>query len=63
MLGSPYRAPLSQAILKLHEANRLLILKNRWWKEKRGGGACKVNSVRFFGINIFPSSFLFFELG
>jgi len=39
--GSPYRAPLSQAILKLHETNRILILKNRWWKEKRGGGACK----------------------
>lgn len=42
-LGSPYRAALSQAILKLQETNRLLILKKRWWQEKRGGGACKVS--------------------
>lgn len=39
----PYRAALSQAVLKLQETNRLKILKNRWWKEKRGGGACKVS--------------------
>ncbi|XP_032790934.2 glutamate receptor ionotropic, kainate 2 [Daphnia magna] len=39
--GSPYRAAISQAVLKLQETNRLLILKSRWWKEKRGGGACK----------------------
>jgi len=34
---------MNEAILKLQETNRLLILKNRWWKEKRGGGRCKVN--------------------
>lgn len=45
LLGSPYRAAISQAILKLQETNRLLILKSRWWKEKRGGGACKVSHI------------------
>ena len=40
--GSPYQADLNQAILKLQETNRLLILKNKWWREKRGGGLCKV---------------------
>ena len=35
--GSPYQSELSQAVLKLQETNRLLILKNKWWKEKRGG--------------------------
>ncbi|XP_065566794.1 glutamate receptor ionotropic, kainate 2-like [Artemia franciscana] len=39
--GSPYRSIMNEAILKLQETNRLLILKNRWWKEKRGGGRCK----------------------
>ena len=42
--GSPYRAALSQAVLKMQETNRLLILKNKWWREKRGGGLCKVIS-------------------
>ena len=32
--GSPYRIPISSAILQLQEAGRLHILKNRWWKEK-----------------------------
>ena len=55
-IGSPYRAPLSQAILKLHETNRLLILKNRWWKEKRGGGACKVNHSVFYSFDLKKNS-------
>ena len=41
--GSPYRAALSQAVLKMQETNRLIILKNKWWKEERGGGNCKVS--------------------
>lgn len=40
--GSPYRAALSQAVLKMQETNRLLILKKKWWQQMRGGGACKV---------------------
>jgi ionotropic glutamate receptor len=42
--GSPYLTELSQAVLKMQETNRLLILKNKWWREKRGGGLCKVIS-------------------
>ena len=42
-LGSPYRMPISSAILKLQESGRLHVLKRRWWKEKRGGGQCPVS--------------------
>lgn len=31
---------MSQAILKLQESGELLILKDRWWKQKKGGGQC-----------------------
>ncbi|CAG2111798.1 unnamed protein product [Medioppia subpectinata] len=37
---SPFRMPLSQAILQLQESGVLLILKERWWKQKKGGGQC-----------------------
>lgn len=37
---SIYRTPLSQAILKLQESGVLQTLKDKWWKQKRGGGAC-----------------------
>ncbi len=37
---SPYRKLFSQAILKLRERGELLILKERWWKQKKGGGQC-----------------------
>lgn len=39
-LSLEYRAKLSEAILSLQESGVLHILKNRWWREKRGGGAC-----------------------
>ena len=32
---SPYRTPLSQAILQLQESGVLHTLKDRWWKQKR----------------------------
>ena len=38
--GSPFRVPISSAILRLQEKGRLHVLKNRWWKERRGGGQC-----------------------
>jgi ABC-type amino acid transport substrate-binding protein len=38
--GSPYRIPISSAILQLQEKGRLHVLKERWWKERRGGGQC-----------------------
>jgi hypothetical protein len=40
---SPYRTAISGAILKLQEEGKLHMLKTRWWKEKRGGGACRVS--------------------
>ena len=42
-LGSPYRTPISSAILKLQESGQLHVLKRKWWKQKRGGGQCAVS--------------------
>lgn len=39
----PYRDVLSQAILELQEQGVLTKMKTKWWKEKRGGGACSVS--------------------
>lgn len=39
-LKRPYRTLLSEGILHLQETGMLHILKNRWWKERRGGGTC-----------------------
>jgi ABC-type amino acid transport substrate-binding protein len=41
--GSPYRTPISSAILRLQEAGKLHELKTKWWKIKRGGGKCAVS--------------------
>lgn len=38
--NSPYRQPMSESILQLQEEGKLTVMKNKWWKEKRGGGAC-----------------------
>lgn len=38
-----YRTKLSEAILSLQESGKLEVLKNRWWKEKHGGGACDID--------------------
>ncbi|KAL9891638.1 glutamate receptor ionotropic, kainate 2 isoform X3 [Glossina fuscipes] len=38
--NSPYRDVLSQAVLELQEQGVLVKMKTKWWKEKRGGGAC-----------------------
>lgn len=39
---SPYRTPMTNAILQLQEGGRLHILKEKWWKRMRGGGQCEV---------------------
>ena len=44
---SPYLRPLSQAILKLQESGILHSLKDKWWKQKRGGGACADDGKMF----------------
>jgi hypothetical protein len=40
---STYRNQLSSAVLKLQESGKLAKMKNRWWKEERGGGRCAVS--------------------
>lgn len=41
--NSPYRTPITNAILKLQEGGKLHLLKEKWWKVMRGGGKCEVN--------------------
>ena len=48
---SPFRNPLSHAILKLHENGVLLSLKERWWKQKKGGGQCAEESKKSSSVN------------
>ncbi|CAG2171561.1 unnamed protein product, partial [Oppiella nova] len=48
---SPYRNPLSHAILKLHENGVLLQLKDRWWKQKKGGGQCAEETKKSSSVN------------
>ena len=50
-LGSPYRTPISSAILKLQENGGLHGLKRKWWKEERGGGQCPVSRIYKIIIN------------
>ncbi|XP_021362769.1 glutamate receptor ionotropic, kainate 2-like isoform X3 [Mizuhopecten yessoensis] len=38
---SPYRDPISNAILKLQEDQEIHKMYNTWWKEKYGGGKCQ----------------------
>jgi hypothetical protein len=40
---SIFRNQLSTAVLKLQESGKLAKMKNRWWKEERGGGKCVVS--------------------
>ncbi|XP_076630842.1 kainate-type ionotropic glutamate receptor subunit 1D isoform X3 [Colletes latitarsis] len=44
--NSPYRTAISGAILKLQEEGKLHLLKTRWWKEKRGGGSCRDETLK-----------------
>ncbi|KAJ9588777.1 hypothetical protein L9F63_017936 [Diploptera punctata] len=39
--NSTYRNQLSTTVLKLQESGKLSKMKNRWWKEERGGGKCE----------------------
>merc|ERR1711892_1523233 len=39
-LDSIHRKPINQALLKLESEGTLKKLKTKWWKQKRGGGAC-----------------------
>lgn len=50
--NSPYRTTISGAVLRLQEEGKLHILKTRWWKEKRGGGSCRVRNNLFFYLHM-----------
>jgi len=39
--NSPYRTPITSAILQLQEGGKLHLLKEKWWKRMRGGGQCE----------------------
>lgn len=43
---SPYRQILSSGILKLQEAGKLHSFKEKWWKERKGGGKCLDDSKK-----------------
>jgi glutamate receptor, ionotropic, invertebrate len=34
---------LSEAVLQMQESGEITAMKIKWWKEKRGGGACDVS--------------------
>lgn len=40
LTDSPYRGELSEAVLQMQESGEITAMKIKWWKEKRGGGAC-----------------------
>ncbi|KAH1017768.1 hypothetical protein HUJ05_008365 [Dendroctonus ponderosae] len=42
--NSPYRNELSSKVIKLQETGVLNQLKDKWWKEKRGGSTCSAKS-------------------
>lgn len=42
-LGSPYRVPISRAIINLQEGGILHMLKMKWWKGQ-GGGICDTDT-------------------
>ncbi|KAK9686988.1 Ligand-gated ion channel [Popillia japonica] len=39
-INSPYRTSINEAILRLQENGILRKLKDKWWKQERGGGQC-----------------------
>uniref|UniRef100_A0A914UQJ0 Ionotropic glutamate receptor C-terminal domain-containing protein n=2 Tax=Plectus sambesii TaxID=2011161 RepID=A0A914UQJ0_9BILA len=49
--GSPFREPISTAILRLQEKTVLTELKDKWWKQKRGGGKCANEDSKKGGHN------------
>lgn len=59
-IDSGYRNALSEGVLRLQESGKLATLKLKWWKEKKGGGACQVRRFvpswptrGFFRLNAF----------
>lgn len=59
ILDAEYRNDLSEGILQLQESGKLAALKIKWWKEKRGGGACQVSFHRKHLLFIFNNQIHF----
>ncbi|KAJ1530820.1 hypothetical protein ONE63_005667 [Megalurothrips usitatus] len=38
--NAPFRTILSAGVLRLQETGQMMEMKDKWWKNKRGGGAC-----------------------
>ena len=64
---TPYKTLLDQAILKLLEGGTLHKLKVKWWKQKRGGGACDAKGggggVKPLGLSNVSGVFLVTMIG
>ena len=65
--GTPYKEYLDNAILKLMEGGVLHKLKIKWWKQKRGGGACDAKDsgggVKPLGLSNVAGVFLVTMIG
>ena len=65
--GTKYKALLDWAILRLVEQGTLHKLKIKWWKQKRGGGACEAEKsgggVKPLGLSNVAGVFLVTMLG
>lgn len=51
--GYKYYNTLSEGVLRLQERGVMDKLHTKWWKAKRGGGACQVISIHFLQKNLF----------
>lgn len=56
-LDAEYRNELSEGILQMQESGKLAQLKIKWWKEKRGGGACQVRILLGIAREMFSLGF------
>ena len=65
--GTPYKPLLDNAILTLLEQGTLHKLKIKWWKQKRGGGACDAKDagggVKPLGLSNVAGVFLVTMIG
>lgn len=49
--GSPYREPINVALLELQEDGFLQKIETKWFKQKRGGGACTTTTSDSWNYN------------
>jgi glutamate receptor, ionotropic, invertebrate len=61
--NSPYRTPLSNAIVSLQDKGILYELKKRWWKDKGGGKCIDESKIVSMELNIESVGGVFVVLG